>query len=148
MVEGWQRFGDHLGEAYQVADDIRDVLARPEEMGKPAGQDHHLGRPSAVAAFGALLRLKGLVASAIAAIPPCPGAGDLRGLILLEVQRRCRPRCRCWCKSFWPKSGPDDCSLHRPVNASLTVKVYLYPDSAGTRKIPLRISSAAILVLP
>lgn len=90
MVAGWQRFGEHLGEAYQVADDIRDVLARPEEMGKPAGQDHHLGRPSAVAAFGArgaLLRLKGLVASAIGAIPPCPGAGDLRGLILLEVQR-------------------------------------------------------------
>jgi geranylgeranyl diphosphate synthase type II len=36
---------------------------------------------------GAMLRLKSLVGEAIAAIPPCPLASELRALIRLEVQR-------------------------------------------------------------
>lgn len=86
----WRALGEKLGEAYQVADDIRDAAADEDEMGKPAGQDAALGRPSAVTALGltgALARLEGLVKEAIAAIPPCPGAGDLKSLILSEAKR-------------------------------------------------------------
>ncbi|MEZ5788347.1 MAG: polyprenyl synthetase family protein [Xanthobacteraceae bacterium] len=86
----WRALGEKLGEAYQVADDIRDAAADEEEMGKPAGQDVALGRPNAVTALGlagALERLEGLVKEAITAIPPCPGRGDLKALILSEAKR-------------------------------------------------------------
>ena len=89
-AEPWRQLGERLGEAYQVADDIRDVACDAEDLGKPIGQDKALGRPSAVAQLGmrgALLRLKDLAAGAVASIPVCPGAADLRAHILTESQR-------------------------------------------------------------
>ena len=86
----WQRFGDCLGEAYQVADDIRDVVASTEELGKPSGRDAALGRPSSVAEMGiaqSVGRFGTLVDEALDAIPACAGAATLRALIRLEVQR-------------------------------------------------------------
>jgi len=89
-AEPWRVFGERLGLAYQVADDIRDVAADPVELGKPTGRDAALGRASAVRELGldgALLRLEELVAGAVAAIPPCPGAADLRALVEHEAHR-------------------------------------------------------------
>jgi geranylgeranyl diphosphate synthase type II len=89
-AESWQAFGEHLGQAYQVADDIRDATVSAEELGKPNGQDAMLGRPSAVVALGvagAVDWLEHLVADAVRAIPNCAGAGDLRALIASEAQR-------------------------------------------------------------
>jgi geranylgeranyl diphosphate synthase type II len=86
----WRQVGELIGEAYQAADDIRDAIAEPEEMGKPAGQDVLLGRPSIVTEYGvagAVARLESLIAEAIASIPDCPGAGELSSLILSEAQR-------------------------------------------------------------
>jgi geranylgeranyl diphosphate synthase type II len=86
----WRRFGLQLGEAYQVADDISDVLSNPDDLGKPTGQDSALGRPNAVLQLGvdgALRRLDELAAEAVAAIPACPGASDLRALTMLETRR-------------------------------------------------------------
>ena len=86
----WQRFGECLGEAYQVADDIRDVLASTEELGKPAGRDAALGRPSCVAEVGvagSVRRFEALFNAALDAIPPCAGAAQLRTLMLLEARR-------------------------------------------------------------
>jgi geranylgeranyl diphosphate synthase type II len=86
----WRTLGERLGEAYQVADDIRDVAADPSELGKPTGQDSALGRPSAVEALGldgAKQRLELLVTEAIDSIPECPGAAGLRAVILVEAQR-------------------------------------------------------------
>lgn len=86
----WRPLGEALGEAYQVADDIRDAVAEPEEIGKPVGRDAALGRPNAVIRFGldgAVDRLQTLVSGAVAAIPACPGAADLRALIGLEARR-------------------------------------------------------------
>jgi geranylgeranyl diphosphate synthase type II len=86
----WRALGERLGEAYQVADDLRDALSSSEEIGKPVGQDAAHARPNAVAAFGVgetLHRLEGLVASAIASIPPCPGADQLVSLIKNEAKR-------------------------------------------------------------
>jgi geranylgeranyl diphosphate synthase type II len=88
--EAWRALGAYLGEAYQVADDIRDAVSDPGELGKPVGQDAALGRPSAVLQLGldgAVDRLQGLAAKAAASIPGCPGAADLRALIRLESQR-------------------------------------------------------------
>lgn len=86
----WSRVGERLGEAYQVVDDIRDVAADAEELGKPTGRDLALGRPSAVLDLGvdgALQRLHLLLDEAVEAIPACPGEDTLRSLILLETQR-------------------------------------------------------------
>ncbi len=88
-AEPWRRLGEALGEAYQVADDLRDVACRQEEIGKPAGRDATLGRPNAAALLGtggALDRLKRLTREAIAAVPDCPGAARLTTEI--EAQAR------------------------------------------------------------
>ena len=89
-AEAWRLLGDRLGEAYQVADDIRDAVSDEAELGKPIGQDAAHHRPSAVLQLGlagAIARLEELAAGAVAAIPPCPGAEALRAVILLETQR-------------------------------------------------------------
>jgi len=86
----WMLLGARLGEAYQVADDIGDAFGSAEVLGKPIGQDVKMQRPSAVRELGlhgAMARLEGLTRAAIAAIPPCPGAADLRALIALEAKR-------------------------------------------------------------
>ncbi|KQP13920.1 polyprenyl synthetase family protein [Methylobacterium sp. Leaf93] len=85
----WRLLGECLGEAYQVADDLRDVACRQEEVGKPVGRDATLGRPNAAALLGmagALARLKRLVREAVEVIPACPGADELRAEI--EAQTR------------------------------------------------------------
>lgn len=87
--EPWRRLGEALGEAYQVADDLRDVACRQEEIGKPAGRDATLGRPNAAALLGmggALERLARLTREAVAAVPDCPGAARLTAEI--EAQAR------------------------------------------------------------
>jgi geranylgeranyl diphosphate synthase, type II len=89
-AEPWRTLGETLGEAYQAADDIRDACADPDEIGKPTGRDPMLGRPNAVAELGvagAVARLDQLVAAAIASIPPCRGAEDLRQLVRSEARR-------------------------------------------------------------
>jgi geranylgeranyl diphosphate synthase type II len=86
----WRELGETLGEAYQVADDLSDAVAEPDEFGKPIGRDLALDRPSATRELGvegAMSRLEQLVARSIASIPACRGAGDLRALIMLEAKR-------------------------------------------------------------
>ena len=84
----WLLLGELLGEAYQVADDIRDAAATVEQIGKPVGRDEALGRPSAVAELtlnGAFERLESLVDRAVAAVPACPRAPLLGQMIRLEA---------------------------------------------------------------
>lgn len=86
----WRGFGEWLGEAYQVADDIRDAACETEVLGKPAGRDRTLGRPSAVADFGlpgALSHFERLVGRAADAVPEGAGAKSLRALLHAEAQR-------------------------------------------------------------
>ena len=83
--EPWRLLGERLGEAFQVADDIRDVAASVEELGKPVGQDEALGRQSAVRELGldgAVRRLDRLMVDAVGSMPACPGSAELRTLIL------------------------------------------------------------------
>jgi geranylgeranyl diphosphate synthase type II len=86
----WRALGEWLGEAYQVADDIRDVAADPLWLGKPTGRDLALGRPSVAAAqglVGAVSHFQQLVDHAAAAVPDCPGAARLRTLVRAESER-------------------------------------------------------------
>jgi geranylgeranyl diphosphate synthase type II len=84
----WGALGAAIGEAYQVADDLRDVLCDAEELGKPIGQDERRLRPNAAAQLGiggAKARLTGLVEAAVSSIPDCPGAEELRKLIRAQT---------------------------------------------------------------
>jgi geranylgeranyl diphosphate synthase type II len=86
----WHLLGARIGEAYQIADDIRDVFSDEQELGKPTGRDQALDRPNAVHRLGlgaAVERMEELVRSAIDAIPKCHGAHDLRAHILAEAGR-------------------------------------------------------------
>jgi geranylgeranyl diphosphate synthase, type II len=88
--EPWRTLGLRLGEAYQVADDIRDAAATAEEIGKPVGRDVALDRRSAARDLGlqgAIDRLEGLLDEAIESIPRCPGADELHALILAQAER-------------------------------------------------------------
>ncbi len=88
--EPWRALGLRLGEAYQVADDIRDATCSAEALGKPAGQDAVHGRPNAVLQFGldgAVGWLEELAGHAVASVPPCLGQAALRGHILSETMR-------------------------------------------------------------
>jgi geranylgeranyl diphosphate synthase type II len=84
----WRALGERLGEAYQVADDIRDAAGDAAQLGKPVGRDVALGRPSAAREFGlagAVRRLKHLVGAALEAVPDCAGGTELRAHIMLEA---------------------------------------------------------------
>ncbi|MBA4211514.1 MAG: geranylgeranyl pyrophosphate synthase [Polaromonas sp.] len=95
--EGWRALGECLGEAYQVADDIRDVLMQADELGKPAGQDAQHGRPSAAADLGlvgAIDHFHGLMQAAIDSVPECLSRRAMRQLVLHE-SRRLIPQSTC-----------------------------------------------------
>lgn len=86
----WRAFGEHLGQAYQVADDIRDVALDTVALGKPAGQDLALGRPSVARALGlegAMAEFDRLMQVTLDALPACPNQQGLRKLIAQESQR-------------------------------------------------------------
>jgi geranylgeranyl diphosphate synthase type II len=81
----WRGVGNLLGEAYQVADDLRDLLGTTATNGKMIGRDSALGRPNAVLRLGvdsAVERLTGLARSAAAAVPRTPGGEGMRTWIL------------------------------------------------------------------
>jgi geranylgeranyl diphosphate synthase, type II len=81
----WRTLGLAIGEAFQVADDIRDVTGQSQDIGKPTGQDVANGRPNCVVEFGlegAMNRYRDLLSGTIASIPPCPGSEQLAALIV------------------------------------------------------------------
>lgn len=88
--DAWLELGDLLGEAYQVADDIRDVMADPVWLGKPTGRDEELDRMSSARALGlpgAVAHFDELLADAVRSIPHCRGAAALRALVRSESER-------------------------------------------------------------
>jgi len=87
---GWVNLGARLGDAYQAADDIRDVAGTAQWLGKPVGRDAALSRPSLARERGlaaATRHFECLVAEAEFAVPDCPGAASLRALVREESQR-------------------------------------------------------------
>jgi geranylgeranyl diphosphate synthase, type II len=89
-AEPWEELGARIGEAFQVADDLKDALMTEAETGKPVGQDEAHGRPNAVALMGvsgAVRHLKDILGGAIASIPSCPGEAALAGLVRAYAER-------------------------------------------------------------
>lgn len=75
IPERWAEVGALIGEAYQVADDIVDVVGNARSAGKPTGRDALFDRPSAASELGlqgARTRMLALVEQTVARIPACP----------------------------------------------------------------------------
>lgn len=88
--DAWVRLGAAIGEAYQVADDIKDLVCSAATTGKPRGQDLTNARPSATRHLGlggAVARLEGLLDEAVGSIPACAGKSELTGIILAQAKR-------------------------------------------------------------
>lgn len=88
--ELWEELGARIGEAFQVADDLRDALYDAETLGKPVGQDAALARPSAVEELGvqgAIRRLRDILSGAIASIPACQGEAHLAAMVQRYAER-------------------------------------------------------------
>lgn len=89
-AEPWFELGARIGEAFQVADDLRDAVYDAETLGKPVGQDEIHARPNAVSELGiegAIARLKNILAGAIASIPSCQGEAALADMVRKTAER-------------------------------------------------------------
>jgi geranylgeranyl diphosphate synthase type II len=89
-AEPWEELGARIGEAFQVADDLRDALCDAATLGKPARQDDLHGRPNAVAELGvagAVQRLDDILSGAIASIPACRGEAALAMMVQAYAAR-------------------------------------------------------------
>lgn len=87
--EPWRLLGERLGEAYQIADDICDLVSDAGELGKPCQQDSDLGRPNAAGELGlrgAISRLKELLGEAVESVPCCPGRAELQAHIATSAR--------------------------------------------------------------
>ena len=87
--EHWEELGARIGEAFQVADDLRDALYDEETLGKPAGQDDLHGRPNAVTELGvhgAIERMRDILSGAISSIPKCPGEAMLAKMVNAQAE--------------------------------------------------------------
>ena len=90
----WQNLGMLIGEAFQVADDLRDVAGVSGEIGKPTGQDAAHGLPNMVSTLGfdgATQYLDNLLARVVDSIPDCPGRVSL-GQQIVAVSRAMVPK--------------------------------------------------------
>ena len=88
--EPWVELGERVGEAFQVADDLKDVIGQMDKLGKPKGQDAINSRPSAVSELGvegAIDRLQGILSGAIASIPACSGEAQLCEIIRHQAKQ-------------------------------------------------------------
>ena len=89
-TSGWEQLGARLGDAYQAADDIRDVAGTLQWLGKPVGRDKALDRPSLAREFGlaaATRHFERLIDEAEGAVPECAGSASLRALVRAEANR-------------------------------------------------------------
>ena len=88
--EPWIELGARIGEAFQVADDVRDYIETSEVSGKPAGQDLNNNRPNAVKELGfngAVEKLEDILGGAISSIPSCEGEAQLCEIVRKQADK-------------------------------------------------------------
>jgi len=84
-------YGDAVGTAFQIADDILDVTASAADMGKPTGADAAAGRhtyPAVLGVEASRARARALVDEALGAVKVLePAPGPLAALARYSVER-------------------------------------------------------------
>lgn len=92
-VERLSKYGDLVGLAFQIADDILDVEGAEEKLGKPVGSDHNRCKasyPALMGMAGAKKKALSLKESAMALIEPFGQKGEpLKALAAHSVERLC-----------------------------------------------------------
>ncbi len=86
----WARIGELLGCAYQIADDLHDVLGSETDIGKPSNADARHGRPNAahqLGVDGASRQLQSALEEVIASVPPCAHPDRLIQVIQAQARR-------------------------------------------------------------
>ncbi len=85
----WRTLGLKIGEAFQVADDLRDVAGLSADIGKPTGQDAANNLPNMVSTLGydgAMQYFDHLLSDVVEHIPPCKGRAALAAQIIAVSQ--------------------------------------------------------------
>ncbi len=92
QIAGLRSFGENIGLAFQIVDDVLDVTQTSEQLGKTAGKDTATEKATYPALFGVDASLKkadALVAQADAALDPFGDrAANLRELAKFLVERK------------------------------------------------------------
>ena len=92
QLEAAGAYGDSVGLAFQIADDVLDVEGDPQKLGKPARADAAAGRHTFPAVIGlprARKMMEDRVQMAIAAVSRLePSPGPLRALAKFVVERK------------------------------------------------------------
>jgi len=90
-IEALQRYGQAVGLAFQIADDILDVVGDESKIGKPVGSDVRQDKMTYPRLYGideSRRRAQTLVDEAIRALSPLgPGADPLRAIARYIVER-------------------------------------------------------------
>jgi geranylgeranyl diphosphate synthase type II len=85
-------YGEAVGLAFQIADDVLDVTASPDVLGKPVGADREAGRHTYPAVLGleaSATRARHLVDEAVVAVAELePTPGPLQALARYSVERK------------------------------------------------------------
>ena len=85
-MAAFSRYGAAIGLAFQIADDVLDVTATTDELGKTAGRDLALQKST----YPALLGVDGAVARAAALVNEACDALDRAGLLTAELEHLAR----------------------------------------------------------
>lgn len=85
------RFGEIIGLAFQLADDLLDLEATPEQMGKATGKDAAAGKATLVSLLGAQEtrdELEALLGEAKELLAPYGARGDILKALAEHIARR------------------------------------------------------------
>ncbi|GBC78383.1 Farnesyl diphosphate synthase [bacterium HR08] len=85
------RYGECLGLAFQIIDDVLDVTGTPEEIGKTPGKDAAARKATYPRLYGveaSRRRAEALIGEALEAIRPLPRSERLVALAQLVLERR------------------------------------------------------------
>ncbi|MFK8082874.1 MAG: polyprenyl synthetase family protein [Granulosicoccus sp.] len=86
----WAVTGHYVGIAYQIADDIHDVMGDSSKMGKPVNVDARHGHPNSVHEIGldkTVIKLKLMIEQIVDSVPDCKNADFFIETIRREAQR-------------------------------------------------------------
>ena len=87
--EPWLGLGEGIGEAFQIADDLRDYKGSEESIGKPINQDAFNNRPNAAMELGpegARSKIRDVLEKAILSIPECSGKDQLVKIVKKQAK--------------------------------------------------------------
>lgn len=107
QVKAFGSYGLNVGIAFQVVDDILDVSAKAEELGKPVGKDLREGKVTLTSIY-ALERLKGADAKFLRAVLSnprgVPARGDIKRAIAIIRKTSAEKEARAVAKSYADKA--------------------------------------------